>query len=393
MFWQSDEAKLILYLTNNCIQYGVPDYECNIQLFRIDGTIDNIVINAIDDEGNQIVKEQITDNFVKIDINYEFSNLIVNSYNSINIYLKLVADEILIVQKAVLSLVQSLQLGEMYLNPIFIVWAQIFSLIADPLPNAAELDALYGSRISSIYIRYEIFSKVDGETVVNLLFLTDSFEFPIIDRGIFCDDNSDGGACSEILLYLQNYNLEEVDVLLHYYFYDISGQMYLYASNIIKNTQDTCWASIYTIHYQNKICGTFSENEGSKFCPYQSEVQIKFSITLDAYQLDCIINYSVELGEICIESNTQDGVRKLCDLYKSGSSVSFTFKSGKDSFTLISGIRYSENYAMLLEIIFTLDLVIGIIFIALLIIRILQYKGLLSFRKRVVTKLQTDDDL
>ncbi|KAH0570864.1 hypothetical protein SS50377_27157 [Spironucleus salmonicida] len=394
MFWASKSAKLQIYATVECPEFGVDFSEYSIKLTRIDGTEDVIDINLVDEDGNTIITETVVGYLVEVTFDYDFSQYIQNFYEDIKLYLKLETEGVSVVQTVLINSMESESLPTMFQDPQFIIWAQRFTLTADPVPNAKELDETYLATSTGFTARYEFVDRTTGENLENIIFSETSFSFQVINRNIICDDRADGGVCSGVLSRLQTYDLSRLEIQMHYYFYDAGSNLLLYSTVRVTDVRSTCWVGVFGTYRSDAICGTFTANEGSQHCPYVNETEITFTVTFDDYQLSQAMRYSTQQEEVCVYCSDLACISKLAQLYRSKSAVSFSFRNDDNDFTLNSASNYSENYQGLKKKIFIVGLISSLAMVAITIYTILKHKQLLRVKPKAAVKgLGPYDDL
>ncbi|KAH0572043.1 hypothetical protein SS50377_26245 [Spironucleus salmonicida] len=170
VFWSTDKAIIDIYLTGQC-----PNSDKDIQIFifylyDLDNQIIELNISGYNELGDLIYNEESIDNRVQITVNYDFSKYVLDNFNQMKVMFYIKFSTTTIIKTAYISLIQSSQLDVMYINVTFTVWAGRFSLIADRLENAVELNALFIPQMRKIRLRYQIFSIITADTIDNLFF-------------------------------------------------------------------------------------------------------------------------------------------------------------------------------------------------------------------------------
>ncbi|KAH0572044.1 hypothetical protein SS50377_26246 [Spironucleus salmonicida] len=96
-------------------------------------------------------------------------------------------------------------------------------------------------------------------------------------------------------------NLLDVEILIHYYFYDDSNQVYLYSSTRIPSVQNTCWSSIQTTFNVGEVCGNFIRNAFSRQCPYLEPQPTEFTIQIGDLVLAKTLAYQMDQLAVCVQ--------------------------------------------------------------------------------------------
>ncbi|KAH0572048.1 hypothetical protein SS50377_26251 [Spironucleus salmonicida] len=301
IFWQADKAVVELHLAGECPNSDRAIEHFAFQFFGLAGDIVELGVSGHDGAGDPVYTESAAGSLVQITVSYDFSRWVLENFNQLKVLFYIKLDTTTIVKLAAISMIQSAQLDTMYASAIFTVWAGRFNIVGDGLANAAELNALYMPQMRRIRLRYQIFSVITARTIDNLFFAANDFDFAAIDRGITCDDSTDGGECSRLIGVLQNMNLLEVDILVHYYFYDQADTAYLYSSTRITSVENTCWSSILATFNTGEVCGNFIRNAFSRQCPYLEPQPTEFTIQIGDLVLAKTLAYQMDQLAVCVQ--------------------------------------------------------------------------------------------
>ncbi|KAH0575288.1 hypothetical protein SS50377_22915 [Spironucleus salmonicida] len=392
VFLSATEAKFVIFSSGQCPYDSNPTIKFQIKFYDTNNNVQEMSFNAKDEDGNDIyVEESFTGYFTQV-IKQDFSEYVYSSFNTLIIYFYVAFNEITVAKQASISLIQSHQLQAMYQNAIFTVWSDRFIITADGLENSEELNTLYIPQMKRIQLRYQIFSQITQETISNLFFEGNSFNFSEINRGIVCDDDSDNGSCTALLRMLQRLNLAEVDILVHYYFYDDSNTIYLYSSQLISRVENTCWAEVSSALRADAICVNLTQNTFSTQCPYLTAQPTVFKIEYGGMVISQKLNYSMTVSSICVPcaSACQQQANAA---FKQKLEMHITFSTGGRGQTVTILNTFNQNYGILQNRLLYTGIVIAISFIALVVYYIMKFKVGVQFKSRKAIKVNDEFDL